>query len=210
MNIHANQRIWRAASVSALAASLLAIHLFVTVGNTHSEIIDRIVAVVDGRIVTHSDLRQEKRLKAVLGEAPAEESAILQSVIEHILIEDQMVQFPGVEVTMEEIDAEFRRIRNYEGLSQEVIRRGIQARIARGRFFDLRFRQFIQASNEEIQQYYDTVFVPEARARGLASIPSLQDTADLLSANVINEKLVREIDAWLDTLRGRSIIEVFQ
>jgi parvulin-like peptidyl-prolyl isomerase len=176
----------------------------------HSEVIDRIAAVVGTQIITQSEVREEHRLKATLGEMPGADNVVLQELIEERLIEDQMVQFPGVEVTEQQIDNELNLVQNRQGLSVDTIRAGIRKRLARIRFFDLRFRQFITADSSEVQQYYDTVFVPEAQARRLSPIPPFSEVADLIRANVINEKLSREVDVWLDAVRGRTNVEVFQ
>jgi hypothetical protein len=73
----------------------------------------------------------------------------------------------------------------------------------------LRFRQFISATDEEIREYYETVFVPEARARGITTIPPLEQVAASVRANVIDEKMNREVAVWLESIRGRSDVEVF-
>jgi parvulin-like peptidyl-prolyl isomerase len=175
-----------------------------------AEIIDRVIAVVDAKIITTSDVRQERNLRNALGEAPTPDGVILQQLIEELLVEDQMLQFPGVEINTEQVDAEFNKVLDRRNLSPEVIRNGIRRRLARIQFFDLRFRQFIAASDEEIQQYYTTVFVPEAQRRGVSNIPVLAEVIEMVRENVINEKMSREVDIWLDAVRGRSTVEVFE
>jgi hypothetical protein len=197
------------------AAGTWSVFLFLAFGccfmdSVQAEIIDRIRGVVGNQIITQSDIREERNLRAALGEAAEADTAILQSLVEELLIEDQMLQFPGVEVAASEIEAELSMVQDRHGLPLQVIEDGIRRRFARMRFFELRFRQFITASSEEIQQYYETVFVPEAQARGLRPIPPLQEVADLVRSNVVNEKLSTEVETWLEAVRGRSNVEVFE
>jgi hypothetical protein len=75
----------------------------------------------------------------------------------------------------------------------------------------MRFRQLIRPTDEEIRRYYEEVFVPETRKRGLQSIPPLTES-DLVSAireNVIQENLDHEVEVWLEAIRRRSNVEIF-
>ena len=65
--------------------------------------LDKIVAVVDGRIITLSDVRQESAVRSVLGETTIEDDALVQQIIEGYLIESQLAGFPGIDVTDEEV-----------------------------------------------------------------------------------------------------------
>src|SRR5437773_9063804 len=71
-----------------------------------AEVIDRIVAVVDGHIITASDMRQQREIRGTLGDKPIEdEAALLQHVIDDYLIETNMTDVTG-DVTYCDIDAE--------------------------------------------------------------------------------------------------------
>jgi len=78
------------------------------------------------------------------------------------------------------------------------------------KYFDLRFRQFIRPTNEDLQKYYDDVFVPEWKKRGLNPIPPLTQITDAIRNNVVQEQMNHEIDVWLEAIRARSNIEVFK
>jgi hypothetical protein len=74
----------------------------------------------------------------------------------------------------------------------------------------MRFGQFIQASDADVSKYYDEVFVPEAKKRELNPIPPLTEVADLIRNNVVREAMNHEINIWLEAIRRRSNIEVFE
>ncbi len=128
-----------------------------------AEVIDRIVAVVDGHIITASDMRQQREIRGTLGDKPIEdEAALLQHVIDDYLIETNMT-----DVTADVTD-------------------------------------------EDIRRYYENVFVPAAKERGVAAIPTLESVADSVRNNVFQEALNHEINIWLEAIRRKSKIEIFK
>ena len=202
----------------------------------HAEVLDRIVAVVEGHIITLSDLRQEREIRGTLGEKPIEDTATLvRQLVDAHLIERQIADYPNIEVTNTEVDADVdklglsaiaapgapvdasrRVLLDTQGRVLEIsasgIRDAVRRRIRMQKFFDVKFRQAIRPTDEEIRKYYEDVFLPEARTRGLQSIPSLADAemANAIRENVIQEKLNHEVDVWLEAIRRRSNIEFFE
>jgi len=65
-----------------------------------AEVIDRIVAVVDGQIITLSDLRQERAIRALLQEKPIDDDRTLaRQLVDAQLIERQIADYPNIDVT---------------------------------------------------------------------------------------------------------------
>lgn len=176
----------------------------------HAEIIDRMMAVVNGRMITLGDVRVERDLQGVFGGNPASEEVILQNMVEQYLIEEQIAQFPGIEVSVGEIDSAFALFKNPGTVPEQSIRAALRKRIERSRYFDLRFRQFITVTDDEVRRYYDTVFLPAARDRGVATVPALPGISADIRANVVDEKMNQEVASWLDAIRERSEIEIFK
>ena len=178
---------------------------------SRADLIDRMMAVVDGRVVTQGDLRRHVEVARLFGDPVVnDESALLQEVIEDLLIRDQIEQFPGFQLEESLLDDYISQLPDTEALTSEVFRDAARQRLERIAYFDLRFRRFTAVTEEEITNYYETVFRPEARARGLEPVPALDEVGDLISENVITEKADREISAWTDSLIARSDIEVVE
>jgi len=179
--------------------------------NSRSEIIDRILATVENRIITLSDLRQERAIRVALGEMiPADDKALLDDVIERTLVVNQITEFPGIDVAEEEIATRLSSIGDRNGMSEQKLRDAIGVRLRIANYLDVRFRQFIRVTEEDIQKYYNDVFVPRARARGSAVIPPRDQVAADIRSNVANEKLNHEMTVWLESVRRRSDIEIHQ
>src|SRR6187549_3585710 len=96
-----------------------------------AEIIDRIVAVVDGRIITLSDLRLEHEIQAVLGDPSGTDEELLNTMIDRSLMEEEMMQFPSLDISDEEVDERMKDISNLRGLNSAVIRDAIIHKLQR-------------------------------------------------------------------------------
>ena len=176
-----------------------------------AEVIDRIVAVVDGQIITLSDLRQEREMRALFGDKPIDDDLTLaRQLVDNRLIDQQIADYPNVDVTDAEIDADLQKL-NLSRTSNDT-REAVRRRIRAQKFFDVKFRQSIRPTDDEVRKYYEDVFVPAARARGMDTVPPLTDRAmaDAIRDNVIQENLDHEVEVWLEAIRRRSKIEVFQ
>src|SRR5437762_10921622 len=132
-----------------------------------AEIIDRIAAVVDGHILTTSDMRQEREILTRLGDKPIEdEAALLQHVIDDYLIEANMTDVTA-DVTEGEIDAEMRKFGPGSDLPPAKVREAVRLRIRMRKYFDKRWGESIHPTDEDIRRYYENVFVAAAKERGL-------------------------------------------
>ena len=175
----------------------------------HGEILDRIIAVVEGHIITLSDVRQERQIRMQLREQiPADEQALAREMVDNYLIDRQSADFAGLDVSPEEVEEELR-VFVPQGTPSQAMRDAVTLRIRIAKFFDLRFQQFIRPTDEEIKNYYDGMFVPEAKSRGVNPVPALTDVVDAIRNNLIQEQRNREIDMWLAGIHKRSTIEVF-
>ncbi len=177
----------------------------------HSEVVDKIVAVVDGKIITQSDLKQERAARAVLEEdAPTSDKELLAELVERKIIISQLSEFRGVEASSVEIERRVEEIKDRQGLPRDALVEAIHTRMQIAAYLDVRFRQFVQVSDEDVRRYYRDVFAPEAAARGMNPIPSIEDVTEGIRKNVIEEKVDRDLSVWLETVRRRSEVEIFE
>ena len=177
----------------------------------HGEVLDKIVAVVDAHIITLSDLRQERSIRTIMDEKPiADDAALIRQLVEDYLIESQIADFPGVEPSDEEIDAELMKFQVRDGLPPQVLRGAVRKRMRAANYLQVRFRQFIRPSDDDVRKYYETIFVPEARSRNLNPIPDFEQMGEAIRKNVIEEQLNHDVDNWLEAIRRRSDIEIHE
>jgi hypothetical protein len=174
----------------------------------HAEVIDKIAAVVDGRIITLSDIRLEHDMQAVLGDPAETNEDLLKSMIDRALMEEEMAQFPSLEVSDEEVDERMRAITDFHGVDPSAVRSAIVSKIQRRRYLELRYQQSTVVTNEEIEKEYESSFVPEAVKRGVP-VPELKDIEQVIRMILVEKKVSQEVEMSLRDLRARSNVETF-
>jgi parvulin-like peptidyl-prolyl isomerase len=183
---------------------------FWLLASLHAETLDKIVAVVDGRIITRSDVRQESTVRSLLGEKAIDDDAVIQQLIEGYMIESQLAGFPGINVTDDEIAEAVAKLQKKDGVSPRALHDAVLRRMRTARYLDVRFRQFLVPSDQDVRKYYDEVFIREAQARGLNPVPPLEQVRDAIRKNVLEEQLDHEVSIWLEAVRRRSNIEILK
>ncbi|PYS50644.1 MAG: hypothetical protein DMG13_20565 [Acidobacteria bacterium] len=147
---------------------------------------------------------------AILGEKTINDDAVIQQLIEGYLIESQLAGFPGINVNDEEIADAVGKLQQRESVSPRALHDAVLRRMRTARYLEVRFRQFLGASDQDVRKYYDDVFVPTARARGMNPIPALEQVTDAIRKNVVEEQLDHEVSIWLEAVRRRSNIEILK
>lgn len=173
-----------------------------------AEIIDRIVAVVNDHVITLSDVRRAERVREVLGYPKIDQKQLVRELVDAQLIEEQITQFFGVEVSEAEIDTMMKSVGDLRGVPVDVVRDAVRRRLRTEEFFNLRFRQFLRATDDEIREYYNKIFVPAAQQKG-GPVPSLEQVTEMIRENIVQEKATQDVETWLTATRRRSDIEIF-
>ena len=171
------------------------------------EILDRIVAVIDDRvIITLSDVRKERAVQSAFGRDAGTDDAILDALIERHFVDEQIAQFREIDVPENVVSERLERLKATLDISIDDLRGALTAEYRRAQFLIERFQQFIRVSDEELQQYYNDVYVPEVRNRG-GRVQPLDEVVDAIRQNKAAEKMNEEVTSWLMELRRRSTIE---
>ncbi len=143
-----------------------------------AEVVDRVVAVVNGEIITLFELNQKIKpyLKRFQGQeiGPEEKKSILDvkrktldKMVENVLIQQKAEEY-GIEVTDMEVDNRVRQIKNRnkldnENFEQELKKRGmtreeyaqkIKRNILRHRLIQAMVKRKVVVTDEEIRTYY--------------------------------------------------------
>jgi parvulin-like peptidyl-prolyl isomerase len=172
-----------------------------------AETIDRIVAVIDRNfIITLSDIRQESEIQLALGSQPGTQDAVLESLIEKHLFEQQMALFRDLEIDEDEVGERMRGIRIPQGLSAEDVRNAIREEIRRNEFTIQRFGPFVKVTDDEVRDAYEKTVLPKYKAAG-GTMPTVEQGMQTARSLLIADKMNKEVDDWLADLRKRTLIE---
>jgi parvulin-like peptidyl-prolyl isomerase len=211
--------------MTRLRLYLVLLALLAVVSGRASDVIDRVVATVNGRVILQSDWDDAVCYEA-FAEArpldqvtPADRKAALDRLIDQELLREQM---PATEIraTAEEIQERVQEIRQkYSGTDEAAWRallqryglteKELEARVALQlgvmRLVDARLRPTIQIDSRSIESYYQETLIPQLRQAGSKEVPLAEVTPkikELLTQQKMNQLLM----AWLQNLRAESDI----
>jgi hypothetical protein len=181
-----------------------------------AEVIDRILAVVDGALVTQSDVAIAVRLGLVpAASAPDPVSGVLDVLIERRLMLAEVDRYappapPEADVDRHVADiraragAQFDAILLQGGISVEQLRRQVRDDLRIDAYLQQRFGA-MQPSEEEILQYYrdhPAVFSQNGAVRPFT------DAHDVAKAALVAERRGGTIRDWIAGLRKRANVNV--
>jgi peptidyl-prolyl cis-trans isomerase SurA len=192
------------------------------------DLLDRIVAAVNGHVILQSDWEDAVRYEAFVAARPADQSspeerkAALDRLIDQELLREQIrsADFPAA--TDEEVAARVREIRErymvapdnpvawqavltrYH-LTENELNQRVALELNLMRLVDARLRPTVSIDAPSIESYYNQELLPQLRQAGAKEV-SLADVTpkirELLTQQKVNELLV----SWLQNLRAGSEI----
>ncbi len=192
------------------------------------QIIDRIVATVNGHIILQSDWDDAARYEAFMNGKPSanisveERKAALDRLIDQELLREQMrssdVQHS---VSQEAADAKISAIRKQYpedqtpekwnallaryGLQESELKTRVSQELQLMHLVDDRLRPSVQIDSKSIETYYNQSLLPQLRQSGSKELPLAEVTPkikELLTQQKVNQLLT----AWLQSLRAGSDI----
>lgn len=201
--------------------------------NAAPVVLDKVVAVVNKRVILASDLDDEIRLSVLdtsrIGHGELTREHALEQLISRTLVEQQIGEEdaeaaqPTPEDVVERVD-ELRRelpacVRSQcaseagwkaflaaHGLTEERVESYMRYRLEILRFIEVRFRPGIRISPEEIESYYTQTLKPQYAAGEQA--PPLEKVAPRIEEVLLEQQVSTLFDQWLDNLRKQGNVEI--
>ena len=195
--------------------------------------IDRVVAVVNRQAILQSDVEEEMELSILDPgrnvQEPMTEAQALERLISRALIQQQIGQedLPATEPKPEAIASRISEMRNdlpacvradcktdtgwkaflaKYNLTPQEVEDYLRLRIEILSFIEMRFRQGIRITQEEIETYYKGTLLPQYPA-GQAP-PPLQQVSSRIEEILLQQRVNEMFDNWLANLRKQGQIEV--
>ena len=132
----------------------------------HSLVLDRVIVVVNGDVITASDLRAAEVIH--VSEEHGYQDTLLEKLIDEKLLikEAQRFEIPKPEdgeimlsliQLKEKIGSEkvFQKLLQDKGLTQEMVNEGLKNQLFIKRFLDQRINFFVLVTPKELSQYYE-------------------------------------------------------
>lgn len=196
---------------------------------TAGQVIDRIVATVNGHIILQSDWNDALRYEALLSARSLsdfndqERRDILDRLIDQELLSEQMKSASFQHATEAEAadeitaarklypeaatDDGWQQVLNRFGLTDKMVMADVREQIDLMRLVDAHLRPAVQIDSKSVEAYYREKFVPQLKQSGADEVPLADVSAkirELLTQEKVNELMV----SWLQSLRSESRVSV--
>jgi peptidyl-prolyl cis-trans isomerase SurA len=217
----------RAASAAALCFLLLGAFC---IPSAHAgEVIDRIVATVNGHLILQSDWDEDLCYEALLTNRPLDKftdddrRAVLDRLIDQELLREQMKSADFRRATDQEANARIADARKQYPqatsadawhqllvqyhLTEADLLTHVRQEIDVMRLVEARLRPGVQIDSKSIEAYYRDQFVPKLKESGASEVPLAEVSGkirELLTEQKVSELLV----SWLQTLRSESQVQI--
>ncbi|MGZ5473105.1 MAG: hypothetical protein ACXW31_05200 [Thermoanaerobaculia bacterium] len=186
--------------------------------------VDRIAAVIDGQVLTVSEITQlvELRFFPRLGESEDDyRREVLDGLIAQALRYRDVERFGAQDISRDTIEARLveiqRRFASQEDfdaalarteLTLDELRALVKRQLQVEAYIQERFAPLVFVTNEEIDDYYRGPWREQRRRSGLA-LPPLTEVREEVRAALRLSRLQVEIDRWTSPLRARANVDVY-
>jgi peptidyl-prolyl cis-trans isomerase SurA len=215
----------RTKKMVAVVALALFIGAVVLPSALAGQVIDRIVATVNGNIILQSDWDEGQRYEALLNGRALDQftdddrRAVLDRLIDQELLGEQMKSASFQHASESEAaarvaearkqypeaatDEGWKLVLSRYGLAEKDLVTHVQQQIDLMRLVDAHLRPAVQIDSKTIEAYYREKFVPQLKQSLVAEVPSADVAAkirELLTQEKVNELMI----SWLQSLRSES------
>ncbi len=208
--------VWHARRL--VAGTGLFLCIFIVSSAVRAELVDRIVAAVNNDVITASDLAQAVALNVRFGGATEDrktlESDTLEGLITRRLLVQEARRLRFVEVSDEEIGAEYDKLRQQFGSDQALsdflaeqdmtgqeLRRMLGERLLVERFVEKKVAIFARVSRDEAERYFEEHAANYKNMR-------FQDVQKTIIALLTDQKIEKQLNLYVAELRGKANIRI--
>ncbi len=192
-----------------------------------TELLDRMVANVNGHVILLSDWEDELRFESFMsGRDPAaispdERKGALERLIDQELLREQMrltdekaVDPARVQKQVESVKADYLREHGGESwdaalaryhLSEKSLEERIGSELQQAQLIDTRFRPSVQISPADIESYYKEQLVPKLP---VGDPVGLAEATPKIREILVESKINQMLSSWLETLRSQAQIRI--
>jgi peptidyl-prolyl cis-trans isomerase SurA len=195
-------------------------------------ILDRVVAVVNGDVILESDVDEERRFESIQpyrgSTAEFSRERAVRRLIDRTLILQQAALEPGMPIPDQDLDAQLAKLRNDiptcaeyhceteagwakflsdRGFTVEEFRERWRKRMELLRFTEVRFRNGISISDDEIKTYYEQTMLPEY-ARQKVTPPKLETISKRIQEVLLQQQVGNLLRDWLKSLRAQGNVRI--
>jgi peptidyl-prolyl cis-trans isomerase SurA len=202
-----------------------------TAGAAEGVVLDRVVAVVNGDMILESDVDEERRFEEIQPYRSVNNftrDRAIERLIDRALILQQAALEPEDVVSEKELDAQLLTLRKDipackqyhcdtdegwqrfigdHGFTVEEFRDRWRKRMELLKFIEVRFRNGVTISEDEIKTYYEKSMLPEYAKRNVTP-PKLEAISKRIEEVLLQQQVSALLEDWLKSLRAQGSVRM--
>jgi len=199
----------------------LSAHCLMFAGDGLSDIVDRIMAVVNEEVITLTDVRiveafglyesdksgRMQDIHSYILNKLINQKLILQLASENISIEKQEVDSYLNDVIEKIGQDEMKKILVFFSLDLDDLRQYIREKLFFRKIISAKFSQAVIVNLREIESYYHQVYIPSQEEKGLEPKPMVEILDEIESA-IKQKRMNEQVEEWILNLRKKANVQV--
>jgi hypothetical protein len=194
-------------------------------GFLYGEVLDRLIAAVNGKVITEGDLDLARGLNAIIfyGKSvpPHSRSDEIRRLVDLELMRQELKNFSRTPEDALKVEARMQSLRvayaekgglssflRQWGLQESELFSNLELESSILKFVDFRFRPFVTVSEAEVKTYYESRLIPQLR-ESKAELPELKEVSAKIEEILKEEKINAALEEWINKIRLNSRIEYF-
>ena len=206
-------------SLIALPMALAAMLARPAEGAHGQQVVDRIVARVEGDVILLSEVRALSNYQQLVDGKSESDAQILDRLIDQWIVrnEAETARFPhptDAEIArgVERVESAFASPEEYAqrrkqcGLTEADVRSMVGSQLYLTNYLDSRFRSSVQIEPAQIEEFYRTSVLPRAKARKQTP-PTLDASKEYIQQALTQQQINEETDRWLKESHAHLHVE---
>jgi peptidyl-prolyl cis-trans isomerase SurA len=195
-------------------------------------VLDRLVAVVNGDLILESDVDAERRFEEIQPyrgrRSDYSRTETIERLVDRTLIEQQAALEVETAVGDTELDAQLAKVRKDipecrqyhceteegwakflgdHGFTAPQFRERWRKRMVLLKFIEVRFRNGVTISEDQIKDYYEKTMLPEYRRRHVTP-PALETISKRIEEVLLQQQVSALLGDWLKSLRAQGSVRI--
>jgi hypothetical protein len=197
--------------------------------------IDGVVAIVNGDVILESDVDEERRFEAIQpyrgsSTESSRDRAVQRLINRTLILQQAALEADQIAVSDEDLDKQLNTLRKdipacrkfqcetdagwqkylaSNGFTPEEFRNRWRQRMQLLKLIDIRFRNGIHISDDEIADYYEKTMLPEY-ARQKVTPPKLETISRRIEEVLLQQRVSGLLRDWLQSLRAQGNVWIMR